>query len=94
MKKGKKYLMYVSGLTNPDSTLVSETLKITGFIDGVYTAEGCATGHLYSINEKEFKERRMKSNKGFMENFEKSIIILIALILSIFGGMFIFKHLL
>lgn len=71
IKKGKKYLTYVSGLGNPDKTLVSETLQILEIDGDDCVAKGLGTGHVYKIKKTEIENKVMsKSKKNWVESFD------------------------
>lgn len=71
IKKGKKYLTSVSGLGNPDETLVSETLQILEINGDDCIAKGIGTGHVYKIKKTEIENKVIsKSKKYWGESFD------------------------
>lgn len=76
IKKGKKYLTYVSGLGNPDETLVSETLQILEINGDDCVAKGLGTGHVYKIKKTEIENKVMsKTKKEWSCSFDDGFLI-------------------
>lgn len=81
IKKGKKYLTYVSGMGNPDNTLVSETLQILEINGDDCVAKGCGTGYVYRIKKSEIEKKIMSKRKN--ECSFDDVFLITAIILAI-----------
>ncbi len=84
LKIGNLYQMNVSGLNNPDESLVSETLEIKKLSNGDCEAVGLGSSHCYKIKEDLFISKILAEHKyhnGIESILDKALIAFLSLAL-------------